>query len=138
MSSSIPAWLIPVIGIIGSIVLAVFAYVLKLTADVAGVRRELEICNVSEMRATVDKLVYRQEIDDGHAAAGLHAPTHFERDDLVKKLVDGDLDEEGLERVIVLLREAKKKEGTGDKRFWAGQLLGRAETDLEYMRRRNG
>jgi hypothetical protein len=131
------------LGLALSVLVVLFGYVLKLSADVSGIKATCksrgENCkSVAELTLKVDRLVYRQELADSHAADGLHAPTHYERDGLVDRLLVGDLTEAELERVIALLADAKKNEKSGDKRYWAGQLLTRAETELTYRRRPDG
>jgi hypothetical protein len=128
-------------GTILAIMLALFGYVVALTQQLGGVKERMatveNICKsvacISDLTLQVDRLVYRQELADKQAAAGLHSPTHHERDSLVDELLAGRLDAADLERVIELLQEAQAKERLPDKRFWALQLLQRAQTDLRGL-----
>ena len=133
-----PNWLLPAISILGAILMALFGYVLKLTGDVSGIRHELDLCKLGEIRTSVDMLTCRQDLADKSAAAGLHAPTHFERDDLVDRLLQNELTDSELTRLVEILRQASKSEKSSNKRYWAGQLLSRAETELIYRRRPDG
>jgi hypothetical protein len=122
-------------GVLGALLLAILSYVIKLTADVAGVKRELEICKPLELKATVDRIVYRQELADMHAIEGMDSPHAPERDSLLDRIRCGEaLTVEELERAAQLLREARVAERSADKRWYATTLLARVETDLSRRR----
>jgi hypothetical protein len=147
MAVPLSVWLAP--SILGTILLALFGYVVTLTREIGSVKESVAkmqgTCTASmdavkastacfpEVKRTVDRLVYRQELADQQAAAGLHAPTHHERDTLVDELMAKRLDADGLRRVIELLQEAQVKERTADNRLRAIQLMQRAQTELRGL-----
>lgn len=71
----------------------------------------------------------------------LHAPTHYERDELVQKMVDRKATCAELKRAIVLLDKAARdpeEEPDADKRLIAGALCDRARLLLARKRREKG
>jgi hypothetical protein len=144
--TTMPSWFMPLVG---GLLFLLLAAVTKLAADVSKIQGERAItCKVhgeqlkaiedcqKEMSKQVDRLVWRQEQDDAHAADGLHSPTHRERDILLVGLMSGTLSVPEIERLIVLLRQAKIDHSTGaEERMYASHLLGRAEWELLDRRR---
>jgi hypothetical protein len=147
-----PAWLIPALGILSAILLACFGYILRLADGQGELKREFAalasehrtLCSehskaldtLPGMSRTLDRLVYRQELQDAHAADVLHSPTHKGRDDLVEGMLNGGLSAEELEETISLLLAAQKSERRGDKRIAAALLLGRAKSELRKLEER--
>jgi hypothetical protein len=149
-------------GAVVAILLGIFGYLIHLsdrmgdlkkdcTDNIAKVSKDVEIIQkereltceahgkalalLPDMQRSLDRLLYRQELQDAHAADALHSPQHEERDNLVERLLKGELRLDEIDRVICLLKQAMREEELPDKRWTAFLLLGRAEVEQEKLLR---
>jgi hypothetical protein len=121
----------------GALLLALVGWVVILSRSVGKLEGQCDVLGcIPEMKRQLERLVYRQELLDTHAADVLHGPEHRERDELVRGLLAGTLTRAEVERVAELLRQAKTSDPVAEKRFYALLLLGRAEWELTATKRR--
>jgi hypothetical protein len=124
----VPTWVMSLIGVLLG---AILAGVLKLAFDVGGVKEVVKFCDLKEMKTNVDRLVYRQELQDHRAAADAHSPHTPEVDGYIERLMRGELDADGLRAAIAVFEENMKTERNGTKWLNKGLLLDRAKAELK-------
>lgn len=102
----------------------------------SGIDERLE--ELTGLTRAVDLLTERMELYmkvlDPHLAQVLHSPLHQIRDELVDRLVAGDLTPEAAQTLAVELKELLAAEDRADKKLAAALLLARVEWDLAKNR----
>jgi hypothetical protein len=122
--------LLSAVGIVVAILTGIFAYVYAIGREVSAVSETVKAAQLPVMARNLDRLMYRQELQDAHAEDILHSPEHRERDELVRGLRAHTLTRAEIERVAEMLREAKTRGATAEERLSAVQLLGLAEWEM--------
>lgn len=122
---------------LGSLVVAVMGYVVVLSRAVGKLEGKYQLIeSIPEMKHQLDRLVFRQEMADAHAADILHSPDHRDRDELVRGMLAHTLRPEEMDQVAQLLRVAKTNSPTTEQRLAAVQLLGLVEWELSKEKTR--
>jgi hypothetical protein len=126
MTSTMPTWLLPLVGVISAVLLAVFGYVVSLARDVSKLQAVCEslVC-IPTLKLKVEVLETRMEtymkILDPHLAKVLRDwPTHIERDLLMDKLAHESLNLTEVNRLDILLREAMQETASHEKQLGIG------------------
>lgn len=122
------AWTL--LGLAVTILLGVFKLVYDLSREVSSISKAVEVAELPSMKKSVDRLVYRQELEDERAFDEAHSPHTPETDVLIEQLRDGNLTESGLHTIICGLDEAMKTERSGTKWLTLGLLKDRAKAEL--------
>jgi hypothetical protein len=113
----------------------------KLGERVAKMEGRCDICaenmkHLPQMQADIKEVkdglnIFWKVVDPGLAQI-LHAPTHYERDELVDKLVSGEITLKEAHRLETLLNEAMEEDILPGKKLAAALLLGRTQMLIEH------
>ena len=123
------AWTL--LGLAVSIIIGVFLQLLRIAEKVSSLEKEVEVAELPSMRRSVDRLVYRQELEDDRAFDEAHSPHTPEVDALIERLRQGNATESELHGIICGLQEAMKTERNGTKWITLGLLSDRAKAELK-------
>ena len=132
------AWTL--LGFAVTILLGVFKLLYDLRGEVSAQRSDLaslakvvEVASLPSMKKDVDRLVYRQELQDGRAANDAHSPHTPIVDAAIEAVMRGGLTEDELRDAICALTESMKSERNGTKWMNMGLLKDRAQADLKDL-----
>jgi hypothetical protein len=123
------AWTLLGIGV--GLLVGIFKYLFDLNREVGELKQNVGAAKLGDMRTQVDRLMYRQELQDGRAATDVHSPHTPDLDALVEGLMHRTLDEDQLHTVVCALDEAMKTERNGTKWLNMGFLSDRAKAELQ-------
>ena len=138
-------------GIVVTIVLAIFSYVVKLHSTVTKVETQhiewheqhsKQLDKIDEIEKRLDTAIGQMEVYfkmiDKYLVAAIHSPRHQDRDALMDKLAHGSINEEELTTLSVLLEHQQSEETDPNKKFAGALALARVTSLLWKMRKENG
>lgn len=132
------------VGAVLTILLLLFGYVLSMRSDITEIKTEHEALKglakkVESMESRLDTTcgemgVYFKMMDK-YLAGIIHAPTHFERDELVEKMDAGTLTLPEASRLRVLLDEMMEEEEDTEMQLAGALAASRVEAIIWRKRR---